>query len=454
MSYLKKIFLLLFILNFNFSAFSQFKAKFKLEGHSDSICYLAYYHGNKQYIVDTSFIDKKGVFVFKSSKKFMPGMYFFATQEKKKYFDFIINKKQKLSFKSNVSDIPKNLEVKKSLENKIFFQYQNFILTKKKQIDNLKNDGDKKLLTSEIEKIKKEVCDYTSEIIENHPKLLLSEYLKLTLPFKIPDSLTNYQKKQKYYKNHFFDNINFKDQRLLNTPFFDKKIKKYFSDYLIQNPDTIIKNIDLLINRAGDCSEVKQYLIWYFTLTYDRSRTMGFDAVFVHLAERYYKNDSSDWIYPLLRENIIKKANTLKPLLIGKYAPNLLMLDTNNQVKALYGVEAKYTILFFWDSDCGFCLDEISKMKNFYNNDKDRLDFEVFGVSTDTSLFKMKNAIKKFNIPWNNVNAFQSLSNDFRKLYDIYSTPEIYLLDENKKIIAKKLLTNELIKFIEFYNYK
>ncbi|MCD6113636.1 MAG: redoxin domain-containing protein [Bacteroidales bacterium] len=449
MSYFKNLLFVLFIFNFNISAFAQYHIKVK--GIADSVCYLAYYHGNRQYVVDTSYINKNGVFIFNGRENLDPGMYIFAGHNKNKYFDFIVNNKQKLYFKTDTSDILGNLKVKKSLENKVFFQYLNFIKSKQRLINSRKNDEDKKLLSS---KIKNEVYNYTTDIIEKYPNLLVSEYLKLTLPLKLPDSLTDSKSKQKYYKQHFFDNINFTDKRILNTPFFDKKIKKYFSDYLVQNPDTIIKNIDVLINRAGDCLDVKHYLIWYFTLTYERSKIMGLDAVFVHLARKYYENDSSDWIYPKLRENIINKAKILKPLLIGKFAPNLLMLDTNNQVRALYGVKAKYTILFFWDSECGFCQDEIKKMKSFYNNYKDVYNFEIFGVSTDTSLFKMKNAIKKYNINWINVNAYESLTSDFHKLYDVYSTPEIYLLNGEKKIIAKKIFTDDLIKFIKFYDSK
>jgi hypothetical protein len=37
---------------------------------------------------------------------------------------------------------------------------------------------------------------------------------------------------------------------------------------------------------------------------------------------------------------------------------------------------------------------------------------------------------------------------NFRKLYDIYSTPVIYLLDENKKILAKRLNIEQIKEFI------
>lgn len=49
----------------------------------------------------------------------------------------------------------------------------------------------------------------------------------------------------------------------------------------------------------------------------------------------------------------------------------------------------------------------------------------------------MKKYIRANNMSWVNVNGFYSMTADFRELYDVHSSPVMYLLDGNKKIIAK-----------------
>ena len=38
---------------------------------------------------------------------------------------------------------------------------------------------------------------------------------------------------------------------------------------------------------------------------------------------------------------------------------------------------------------------------------------------------------------------------NYRRLYDVYSTPMIYLLDDKKKIVAKKLGVEQLQEFLD-----
>jgi peroxiredoxin len=134
--------------------------------------------------------------------------------------------------------------------------------------------------------------------------------------------------------------------------------------------------------------------------------------------------------------------------LLGKTAPNLILLDTMNVAHSLLATQAKYTLLFFWESTCGHCQQEMPKVLKFYEEFHKKYDLEIFGVSTDTSLVKWKAYIVKNNIPWINVNGHMSLSGNYHTLYDIRSTPIMYLLDEDKKILTKFLLVDEISNVI------
>ncbi|MDD3743637.1 MAG: thioredoxin-like domain-containing protein, partial [Lentimicrobiaceae bacterium] len=91
---------------------------------------------------------------------------------------------------------------------------------------------------------------------------------------------------------------------------------------------------------------------------------------------------------------------------------------------------------------------ETPLLKNFYKNNKDICDLEVYAVCMDTAWKDMKNYIRKNETSWINVNGFYSMTPDFRELYDVHSSPVMFLLDERKYIIAKRLLSEQMETFI------
>jgi hypothetical protein len=88
------------------------------------------------------------------------------------------------------------------------------------------------------------------------------------------------------------------------------------------------------------------------------------------------------------------------------------------------------------------------KVISFYDEFRKTYNLEIFGVSGDTSLVKWKEYIRKNNMPWINVNGHLSLQGNYHDLYDIHSTPVMYLLDENKKILTKRILTDQIADLI------
>lgn len=167
----------------------------------------------------------------------------------------------------------------------------------------------------------------------------------------------------------------------------------------------------------------------------------------VHRLRKYLEPGKVDWQYPEVKDNILKRVKTLEPLLLGKPAPNFILLDTLNAAHSLVATKAKYTLLFFWESNCGHCQQEMPKVLKFYDEFHSKYNLEIFGVSTDTSLVKWKAYIKKNDMKWINVNGHLSLSGNYHDLYDIRSTPIMYLLDEDKNM-TKFLLVDEISNVI------
>jgi len=455
--------LLLLVSSSTLGASKGYRISVQLTSSKDSVLYLAHYYGDKQYIDDTAHIAKDGIYLFEGKKILPDGMYIIAGQKKNKYFDFFITSEQHFDFQCDASNITGSMRIKDSQENKLFFTYIAYLAQMQKTVQPLQtklkeyaaSPDSLAEVRKQIEDINKEVTTYIATLIREHPGYLSATFINANNEPDIKPFLINTEGKVDSsrllgtYRQHFFDNIDFTDPRLIYTPVFTEKINLFLDKLVLQHPDSINKACDLIIQKGSAIKDVYKYLVWYLALRYEASEIMGFDAVFVYIVEKYYESGSAEWLYPTVKDNILKRSNTLKPLLIGKPAPNMILMDTTNQPVALSAVKARYTLIFFWESTCGHCKTEVPKAIKLYQDMKDKYDLRVFAVSSDTSVTAWKKYLRTNNPGWINVNGNLSFTPNFHDLYDAHSTPIMYLLDENKIIIAKRILSDQIGDFIK-----
>lgn len=441
-----------------------YEIKVTVKGLSDSTCQLAYYFGDKQYIKDSAKADAKGNLIFKGPED-LPGGIYMVVLPGKKYFEMIVDKEQRFSLESDVADLVANMKVKGSKDNEIFYDYLRWITIRGKQVEELKkelevnksNPEKSKEIKDKQAAIDAEVKQYKNDILAKYPATLLSAIFKASTDPDVPeppknadgsiDSLFRYR----YFRAHYFDNINMKDDRLLRTPVFAPKIKQFVERILPQHPDSICVGAKKMIDLTDEKSEIFKYLVFYITNTYEKSNIMGMDAVFVCMAEQYYLSGKAFWVDSAQTEKIRERVNALKPCLIGKQAYNMRMYKPDFQQVSLNEVKNKYTIIYFWDPSCGHCQKVTPKLSEFYKTNKEKFDVEVFGVYIETDTTEWFKYIKEKELTWLNV-ADLTLKTNFRAYYDIYSTPVIYVLDRNKKIIAKRIDVENLVDFLTNYS--
>lgn len=440
--------------------------RIQIHGLKDTVCMIGNYYGNNTYIKDTLKVDGSGRCTLKS--KDLPGGMYILIVSEKNYCDFIINNDRRFSMETDVTDLTGKMVIKDSPENKLFYQYLDYnkIQFKKAQElqDRIKASGENsdtaKALNDQIQVINKAMIDYKYRIIKEHPESFLALMLKVmkepdikenpTLPNGKKDSTYSYRT----YVAEYWDGVNLADDRILRTPVFYNKLKKYLDNVIIQTPDTIMKAINQLAERARPNEEMFKYLIWFTTYHYESSEIMGFDRIFVNIVDTYYATGQTPWIAKSVNESIIKKANKLRPILIGNKAPNMIMQDTSFNLVSMHSIKARYLILLFWDPECSHCEVEVPKIREFYLRDKSKYGLEIFSVCSDTSMVKMKAGIRKKNMTWINVNGPRTLTGNYHDQYDIFSTPVVYVLNEQKEIIAKRLLGDQLEQFIINYDKK
>lgn len=447
-----------------------YEIRITVKGLSDTTCRLVYHFGDKQYIKDSARADKKGTMIFKGENELPGGVYVLVLPDKR-YFEFIVTE-QNISLETDFEQLVTKMKVKNSEENKVFYEYLQFIYPKGQLIDSLKKEMDKvkdnkdsilqmdesALMRTEIFKKKinetaLEVDKFKKELQKKHSNLFAGKLMKAMAEIEIPeapkkaDGTIDSFFKYNYYKEHFFDNIDFTDDRILRTPVFHQKLKQYIQTATVQIPDSINKAADFVIEKAKGNKELFRYCVWWITNTYETAQIMGMDAVFVHLALKYYNFEQAYWVDTPTMYKIRSRALTLQPILIGKVAPNLLMKDMNGQWRSLHSTNSKFTILIFWDPDCGHCKKEIPELYETYKEIKS-LGVEAFAVCTETEMEKWRKFIAEHKLDWINVVDPEQKSG-FRNLYDISSTPKIFILNEKKEIIAKQIDAKQCKEIIE-----
>ncbi len=462
---MKKIVVLLIALYFSIglqAADRGFKITVKLSGSTDTSLLLAHYYGSKQYLDDTAYRNKQGLFVFEGKEKLKDGMYIVAGESKSKYFDFFLTGNQQIEFACDPSNVINTMQVKGSDDNKAFYAYIKYLGSKQAEIEPLNNwmrvnnkrADSTEIVKSRIEAIDKEAKAYIKNFYSSYPDYLSANFVKASNEPDYLQYITEADGKidsariYPTYKAHFFDNFTFSDPRLIYTPVFAQKVDFYFEKLVVPVLDSLQSDIDRVMTLAAINKEMQTYMAWFLSLKYETSQVMGHDALFVYIVRKYLETGKVDWEYPEVKDNILKRVNTLEPLLLGKPAPNLILLDTMNIAHSLVATKAKYTLLFFWESTCGHCQQEMPKVLKFYEEFHNKYNLEIYGVSTDTSLVKWKAYIQKNKMSWINVNGHLSLSGNYHTLYDIRSTPIMYLLDEDKKILTKFLLIDDISNVI------
>ncbi len=448
-----------------------YKISFNIPQIKDTTAYFGYYFADKKFAHDTVHFNHNGIGTISGKESLDGGIYMLIFPSmKNKYFEILINDDQTFSLTTDTTDFLKNMKVKGSDELTQFYDYQRKMIEFHERADKLnkeyKENKDKDTakaaaIRKKLVGINGEVQNYWKEIASENPNSLLGKLTKSMMEVKVPDTLkapayiANKDSalqviRYNWAKDHFFDNIDLSDSRLLRTPIYYQKLNYFITKVVIQRPDSIIEEATKLIKLAEGNKETYRYMVAYMLGYYERSHIMGMDKVFVNIAENYYLSGKADWADSTFLAKIRERVVKIEPNLIGNKAPDLIRMEKQDSsgFVSLYQTEANYIILVFWDPDCGHCKKAMPVIKDIYDKYK-KNGVKVFAVNTqverkDWDKFILDKDISDF------INVFDRYNfSNFRNYYDIYSTPVIYLLDKNKKIIAKRIDAEQLGELLE-----
>jgi peroxiredoxin len=468
----KNLPLILFILLSNLG-FSQTKEGFsihgKVKGIKDTTVFLAHYFGyNQQVIKDTAKVDSEGKFHFEGNKSLPEGLYL-VSLPKQKYMDIVIGN-QEFSFETDTTNLITKMKITGSKENEIFFKFQQDMAAKfeeMKVVEMEKKFSNSPLADVKLRKIQGEISKFQKEWLKTTDGTFVNKLIKASQDPEIPpfgkplatkaDTSAYYQYQYNYYKAHFWDNVDLTDDRFIRTPFLQKKMERYFDDLTVQSSDSIIKETDKVLSLAKG-RDVRRYVVYKIASSYENPKILGTDGAFVHIAEKYYVGEPILWDTSTVRK-MRERIAVLKPLLVGKEFPNMYLTDTVGTEIQIPKIVADYTVLFIYDPECGHCRESAPKLAKAYQSLKTK-NVKVIAASIDRTPVKWKKFIQEFklqelihgiDIHKNPQTGKEEYYTDFKNSFDVYATPVVYVLDKNKKIIAKRLPVEQVEDFIDFH---
>ena len=434
-----------------------------VKGMEDTILLLGHNYADKQYVVDTAQTDASGKAVFSGDKPLPGGVYMIVMHRlANKYFELIVDEPS-FSITTDASDITGKMVIEGSEENQLMYEDLRFIAAQRQKVDRINKEletldaGDSKRTQLEAERtnINDSVLAWRARIFEQYPDAFYTKMLKAAQDVVVPeapvkaDGTTDKYFGYYYVRQHFFDDIDLQDPRLIRTNIVPGKLERYFEYYVPKVPDSVIVAVDKVAQLAKGNNDMFQYIIVTLLNKYATSDIMGMDAVFVHIVDTYYKTGDAFWLDDAGLFRITHSADMMRPTLIGKRAPNIFLQDTADRDIPLYAINSDYTIILFWDVDCSHCKKDLPKIEAAYPQLKE-MGAEIYAVYSQEELDKWENWLREHQYGWVNVGN-KKLKSNFQVIYNVNQTPIILIIDKEKNIIARKIGADQLVDFLQRY---
>jgi thiol-disulfide isomerase/thioredoxin len=465
----KLVFPLCFLLASSGFGQTGYEIKVTFKPFKNQYIYLGHYFGKTYPIIDSALLNDKSEAVFKGTKKLPGGVYLIGYPKKTGFFEFLVDKHQRFSVIADTATIRNGVKFINSQDNVLFTSYQQFMATKGKEVQDAQqklktaaNQADSVKRTAALIRIDDEVKAYRNNFIKNNPNHILSAMLitlkepQLTGRLKEPKNKVDSLDAYNYYKSHFWDGVDFWDGRLAYTNFFEDKIDKYFAQLVAPHPDSIILELDRMLGPASINEEMTRFLLVKFANRYLNQKYMFEDAIFVHLFEKYFAQKEYPWLNAQGRKVITDRAYNLMANILGTPAADIDLPDSAGVVKPLYADTSSYTMVVFWDPTCGHCKEVLPKLDSFYHASWKAGGLKIYAVAkeTDGSKKDWLNFINEYKLSSGWTHVYYSKAADkaridastpgYAQLYDVTTYPTLYLLDKDKRIVAKKLAYDQM----------
>lgn len=436
------------------------RIEMNIAGAGNDMAKLLGVFGNQNYLADSAKSDANGNFVFEADSLFPKGFYYVMLASDNSYFQMLLGDDQEFKLKTSKGNFIPTMQVEGDLDNELLYKNLQFeaefgkrLDPVKKQLQTLqKGTPEHTRFQAEQDKLVAERTAHIQWFSDNHPEAFFTQFKvsgqnpELTYP-TLPNGEVDQATQVYHYRKAFWNGVDFNADWTMRTPVFANKLRRYIRELTPQNADSLIKYSDEIIAMTKDNKELFKYTVNWIALEYKTPKTMGTEAVYVHLVDKYWTKELAWWSNDEEIKGLRGEISLMKPSLIGKTGQDIAATNEKGEAVSLYGLNSPIKVVFIYSYECEHCQKETPDLVRVYNQWKNQ-GVEVFALCTDKEKGKWLDFVRKNNM--NFTNAFDpDRKSRYERKYHIDITPELYVLDKNNKIIASNLSPNQLPDFLE-----
>lgn len=404
--------------------------------------------GERTKTIDSVTTDNAGSFQFTMRNR-LPGMYRIFWR-KDGYFDLIWNH-ENVVFRTTDMNPDDSLVYLSSVENFLYQQFRTLDKLNQAKLQLLvqildyypEKDDFYKSVVKEFDQIQERQSRKLDSLKKHYPDAY-SVRLAALYQGPVVSSSLGKDERMAYLKSHFFTNVNFSDTALLRSTAFPNKAISYMSLYSNnrlsqkQLEAEFIKAVTVILGAASVNPDIYRFMLDYLVSGFDK---FHFDDVITYIADNF--SDPTSCEDQERKSALQKKLETFQKIAVGKTAPELEVPDPKGKPVRLASVPSEYTLLIYWATTCPHCVTMIPRLKELYSGQSPKR-FEVMAVSLDTSRTAWTAYLREQKLNWINVSDLKGFYGKSADEYNIYATPTMFLLDRDKKILAKPITQMEL----------
>lgn len=423
---------------------------------------LGTYVGNN-YRVDSARVDNAGSLRFKRDEPYIPGMYFVVFSDNSN-FQVLMSDDQTLTATADAADIPGTLQVQGNTDTELLAENARYERNYAAKLDPV-NAQIKQFQegTPQYQQLKQQQDAIIAEraadlekVFNQHPTSLFTSFKRAgqnptVKEIRSPDGSLNRQAQVFAFRTEFWDNVDFSDDRLLYTPVISNKLNRYITQLTPQQPDSIIAAASLLVNKSLPYPEFFKYFANQITLLYTPTESTLMDAekVYVFMIQNYFTKERAFWSDAANIQGLQQRAYEMAASVTGVKAPDVVSKGPDGKEYSIYDLKSDYIIVYLYNPTCEHCMEQTPKLVNLYNRYKaEGKSLEVFAIAIDTNDAEWKDYIAKTGLS-QCTNVYDPTNKSIYAKYYVNITPEIYVLNPDRTLIAKNLKVSQIDQVID-----
>ncbi len=275
----------------------------------------------------------------------------------------------------------------------------------------------------------------------DHPGLFATRLIRAYRSPLIPADMQE-SDRVTFMKEHYFEKALLDDPALLYAPVYNRRIIDYLMLYrgrdysFTEQEETFTEAVDIIMANVSGDPDLRSFVVEYLL---DGFRSFGMEKIQTYIVDTYADETCTTDAVALAEQRV----EGYRKMAEGQVAEDIMVRDADRQLQRLSEVDADYTLVLFWATYCEHCMEMMPELQAWYREERPG-NLEVFTVSIDTVVADWQRFSEVFDPSWINTHEPMGWEGKSAEDYNIYATPTMFLLDRERRIIARPFTLREL----------